>query len=102
MGSLQPYGTLQLNFTYICGSFQSAFSTEEEIKAHSSGDATMNFCKGIKQPLADLQLLQPETKETASEPILWHTSENLKHVRGRCTTGTDDKTYKKLVVYFLL
>ena len=54
----------------------------------------MSFCKGLKQPLADLELLQLETKETASEPILWHTSEDLKHVRGRCTTGTDDKTHK--------
>ena len=51
----------------------------------------MSFCKGMKQPLADLELLQPETKETASEPILWHTSEDPKHVRGRCTTGTDEK-----------
>ena len=51
-------------FTYICGSFQSAFSTEE-IRAHSRGEATISFCKGMKQPLADLQLLQPEMKETA-------------------------------------
>ena len=51
----------------------------------------MSFCKGMKQPLADLQ---PEKKETASDPSLWHTSEDLKHVRGRCTTGTDDKTHK--------
>ena len=50
----------------------------------------MSFCKGMKQPLADLQLLQPETKETASELILWHISEDPKHVRRRCTTGTDE------------
>ena len=61
----------------------------------------MSFCKGMMQPLADLQLLQPETKETAIEPILWHTSEDLKHVRGRCTTGTDDKTRKnRLFIFF--
>ena len=54
----------------------------------------MSFCKGMKQPLADLQPLQPEKKETASEPFLWHTPEDLKPVRGRCTTGADDKTHK--------
>ena len=70
-GSLQPYGRLRPDCTYTCGSFQSAYSTGEEIRAHSGGEATMSFCKGMKQPLADLQLLQPETKETASEPILW-------------------------------
>ena len=47
----------------------------------------MSFCKGMKQNLADLQLLQLETKETASELFLWHTSEDPKHVRERCTTG---------------
>ena len=87
-------------FTYICGSFQSAFSKEEEIRAHASGEATMSFCKGMKQPLTDLQLLQQETKETASEPILWHPSEDLKHVRGRCTTGTEDKTHKNILFIF--
>ena len=60
----------------------------------------MSFCKGIQQPLADLQLLQLETKETASEPILWHTSEDPKHVRGRCTTGTDDKTHENGCLFF--
>ena len=61
----------------------------------------MSFCNWMKQPLADLQLLQPETKETASEPFLWHTSEDLKHVRGRCTTGADDKTHKdRLFIFF--
>ena len=54
----------------------------------------MIFCKGMKQPLADLQPLQLEKKETASEPFLWHTPEGLKHVRGRSTTGADDKTHK--------
>ena len=54
----------------------------------------MSFCKGVKQCLADLQPLQPEKKETASEPSLWHTPEDLKHVRERCTTGTDYKTHK--------
>ena len=54
----------------------------------------MSFYKGMKQPLADLQLLQLQTKETASEPFLWHTYEDPKHVRGRCTTGIDDKTHK--------
>ena len=47
-----------------------SLDTAEEIRAHSSGEATMSFCKGMKQPLADLQ---PEKKETASEPSLWHT-----------------------------
>ena len=47
----------------------------------------MSFCKGMKQPLADLQLLQAEKKETASEPFLRRTPEDLKHVRGSCTTG---------------
>ena len=62
----------------------------------------MSFCKGMNQPLADLQFLQPETKETASEPFLWQTSEDLKHVRGRCTTGIDDKTHKnRLFISFL-
>ena len=61
----------------------------------------MSFCKGIKQPLTDLQLLQAEKREKASEPILWHTHENLNHVRGRCTTGTDDKTHKnRLFIFF--
>ena len=61
----------------------------------------MSFCKEMKQPLADIHLLQPETKETASESILWHTSEDLKHVRGRCTTGTDDETHKnRLFIFF--
>ena len=57
------YGEVWPGFTYTCGSFQSAYSTGEEIRAHSSGEATMSFCKGMKQPLADLQ---PEKKETAS------------------------------------
>ena len=96
MGSLQLYGRVRSDFTYTCGSFQSACSTGEEIRAHSSGEATMSFCKGIKQPLADLQLLQPEMKETASEPFLWRTSEDLKHVTGRCTTGIDDKTHENM------
>ena len=100
MGSLQPYGRVRLGFTYTRGSFQSACSTGEEIRAHSSGEAAMSFCKGMKQPLADLQLLQQETKETASEPFLWHTSEDLKHVRGRCTTGAHDKTHKNRMFIF--
>ena len=100
MGSLQPYGRVWPGFTYICGNFQSAFSTEEEIRANSSGETTMSFCKGMKQTLADLQLLQLEMKETASEPILWHTSEDLKHVRERCTIGTDDKTHKYRFIFF--
>ena len=87
MGSLQPYGKVRLDFTYTCGSLQSACSTGEEISAHSNDEATMSLCKEMKQPLADPQLLQPEKKETASEPSLWHTPEDLKHVRGRCTTG---------------
>ena len=77
------------------------FSVCFQHRAHSSCEATMSFCKGMKQPLADLQLLQPETKETASEWTLWHTSEDLKHVRGRCTTVTDDKTHKnRLFIFF--
>ena len=60
----------------------------------------MSFCKGMKQPLADLQPLQQETKETASEPFIWHTSEDLKHVRGRCTRGADDKTHKNTLFNF--
>ena len=59
----------------------------------------MSFCKGMKQPLADLQL---ETKEIASEPFLWHTSEDLKHARGRCTAGIDDKTLKNRLFIFAL
>ena len=94
MGSIQPYERVWLGFTYTCGSFQSAFSTGEEIRAHSSGEATMSFYKGMKQPLADLEPLQPEKKQTASEPSLWHTPEDLKLVRGRCTTGADDKHTK--------
>ena len=31
------------------------------------GEATTSFRNGMKQPLTDLQLLQPEMKETASE-----------------------------------
>ena len=62
----------------------------------------MSFCKGMKQPLADLQLLQPEMKETPSEPILCHTSEDPKHVRERCTTGTDDKTHKNQFIIFFV
>ena len=88
------YGKVQPGFTYTCGSFQSAYSTGEEIRGHSICEATMSFCKGKKQPLADLQPLQLEKKETASEPFLWHTPKDLKHVRGRCTTGTDDKHIK--------
>ena len=94
VGSLQPYRRVRPGFTYSCGSFQSACSTGEEIRAHSSDEATMSFSKGMKQPLADLQPLQREKKETASELSLWHTPEDLKHVRGRCTTGADDKHTK--------
>ena len=100
MGFLQPYGRVRPDFTYTCGSFQSAYSTGEEIRAHSSGKATMSFCKGMTQPLADLQLLQPETKEIASEPILWYTSEDPKHVRGRCTTGKMTKHIKIGCLFF--
>ena len=60
----------------------------------------MSFCKGMKQPLAGLQPLQPEKKETASEPSLWHTPEDIKHVRGRCTTGADDKHPKTSCLFF--
>ena len=101
VGSLQPYGRIRPDCTYTCGSFQSAYSTGQEIRAHSIGEAAMSFCKGMKQPLTDLQPLQPGKRETASEPILWHSSEDPKHVRGRCTTGTDDKTHKnRLFVLF--
>ena len=93
------YGKVRPGFTYTCGSFQSAYSTGEEIRADSSGEATMSFCKGMKQPLVDLQPLQPAKKETASEPSLWHTPEDLKHVRWRCTTGTDDKHTKVFFLY---
>ena len=96
------YGKVWPGFTYTCGSFQSAYSTGDEIRAQSSGEAIMGFCKGMKQPLADLQPLQPEKKETASEPSLWHTPEDLKHVRGRCTTWTDDKHTKYVVIFFSL
>ena len=48
----------------------------------------MSFCKEMKQPLADLRPLQPEKQETASELTLWHALEDLKHVRGIRTTGT--------------
>ena len=50
MGSLQPYGRVRPGFTDICGSLQSAFSTVEEIRDYSSGEATTSFCKGMKQP----------------------------------------------------
>ena len=95
------YMKVRPGFTYTCGSFQSAYSTEEEIRAHSSGEATMSFCKGMKQPMADLRPLQPEKKETASEPSLWHTPEDLKHVTGRCTTGTDNKHTKEFFFFFI-
>ena len=88
MESLQQYEKVRLGFTYTCGSFQSSCSTGEEIRALPSGEATMSFGKGMKQPLADLRPLKPEKQETASEPTLWHTPEDLKRVRGRCTTGT--------------
>ena len=42
----------------------------ESTQERRSGEATMSFCNGMKQPLADLQLLQPEMKETASDPFL--------------------------------
>ena len=61
------YGKVRPGFTYTCSSFQSAYSTGEDIRAHSSDEATMSFYKGMKQPLADLQPLQPEKKEIASE-----------------------------------
>ena len=71
---------------------------ERRSEPTQSGEATMSFRNGMKQPLADLQLLQPETKETASEPFPWHTSEDLKQVRGRCTTGAYTKIpYDKLL-----
>ena len=62
----------------------------------------MSFCKGMKQPLADLQLLQLEMKETGEvSHSCGHTSEDLKHVTGRCTTGADDKTHKnRLFIFF--
>ena len=91
------YGKVRPGFIYTCGSFQSAYNTGEEIRAHSSGEATLSFYKGMKQqPLAHLQ---PEKKETASEPSLWHTPEDLKHVRETYTTGTDDKHTK--ILFFL-
>ena len=96
------YGKVRPGFTYTCGSFQSAYSTGEKTRAHSSGEATMSFCKAMKQPLADLQALQLEKKETASEPSLWHTPQNLKHVRGRYTTGTDDKHTKISCFFFFI
>ena len=59
----------------------------------------MSFCKGMKQPLADLKLLQPEKKETASHPFLWHTPEDLKHVRGRCTKIARWHTHKNKLLF---
>ena len=54
----------------------------------------------MKQHLADLQLLQLEKKETASELFLWHTPEDLKHVRGRCTPGARRHTHKYKLLFF--
>ena len=40
------YGKVRPGFTYTCGSFQSAYSIGEEIRAYSSGEGTMSFVRG--------------------------------------------------------
>ena len=90
MGSLQQYGKVRVDFTYTSGSLQSACSTGEEFRANSSGEATMSFCKAMKQPLADLQLFQPEKKETASEPFLLHTLKTSRMLEGDVPQELDD------------
>ena len=72
-----------------CGIYQSACSTGQETRAHSSGEATWAFVTWMEQPPAES--LTREAKRTASEPSIWHTpSRPQAYVRGRCTTGLDN------------
>ena len=100
MGFLQPYGRVRPDFTYTCGSFQSAYSTGEEIRAHSGGEATMSFCEGMKQPLADLQLLQPRRKRLQVSRSYGTPLKTPSMLEGDVTQEQTTKHIKH-VVYFL-
>ena len=52
-GTLQHAWESAARQRLFCGSFLSACSTGEETRANSSGEATMSFCKGMEQPLAE-------------------------------------------------
>ena len=75
--------------THLLWHYQSACSTGEETRAHSSGEATWAFLTGMEQLLAESPTR--EGKRTASELSIWHTpSRPQAYVRGRCITGLDD------------
>ena len=69
VGSLQHTWESGARQRLSCISYQSACSTGEETRAHSSGEATWAFVTGMEQPLAE----SPTRKgrRIASEPSLW-------------------------------
>ena len=61
-----------------CGSYQSACSTGEESRAHSSGEATWAFVTGIQQPLAEFP--NREGKRTAASRPYGTPQVDLRHM----------------------
>ena len=86
VGSLQYTWESAARQRLSCGSYQSACSTGEETRSHSSREATWAFLTGMEQPLAESP--SREGKRTVSEPSLWNTpSRPQANARGRCNTG---------------
>ena len=61
-----------------CGSYQSAFTTGEETRAHSSSEATWAFVTGMEQPLAES--LTREGKRTAGSCPCGTPQVDLRHM----------------------
>ena len=78
VGSLQHAWEIVARQCLTCGSYQSACSTGEETRAHSSGEATRGFLTGIEQPLAESSTR--ERKRTAASRPYGTPQVDLRHV----------------------
>ena len=78
VGSLQHAWEIAARQCLTCVSYQSACSTGEETRAHSSGEATSAFLTGIGQPLAES--LTREGKRTAASCPYGTSQVDLRHV----------------------
>ena len=60
----------------------------------------MSFCKGMKQPLADLQPLQPEKKETVSGRPYGTPLKTSSMLEGDVPQGQMTNTQNRLFIYY--
>ena len=75
---------------------------------HSGGDQTLpkwlshlSLPSRAVNPRSLSNLSNRRRKSTASEPTSWNTSEDLKHIRGRCTTRTNNTQTKEVIFFFV-